>query len=271
MLGFYYSETSKRSLDTLKNLKILLAENKIEYCDLTNCDFSATAKNIDLLVVFGGDGSVLRASKILFGVPIVAINTGNLGFLTSYEESSVNDFVNDYINGNLVFSRREFMSVRVADREYFALNDGVILKNYSKDNACECVKLSLDIDDQFVDNYVSDGLILSTPTGSTAYAISAGGPIMAPDLNAYVAAPICAHSLHSRPIVFSANSVAVVKVGEKSKDCALYIDGCFKENLAPNSVVTVKQSDKFVKICDNTGKFYSKLSKKLTKWSTKDF
>lgn len=271
MIGIYYKEGDSRSIDCMKKLEVLFAQKSIETIILTDKTPKSFLKKIKLIIVCGGDGSVLRASKYAKElIPIVAINTGNVGFLSSYEVGNLDGLVNDILNDNLVFSKRKFMSITFNDKEFFALNDAVITKNHKIDTVSECVKMSLKIDGQFVDTYVGDGLILSTPLGSTAYAISAGGPIVVPNINAYVAAPICAHSLHSRPIVFSQDSLAEIVIRTDSKECALFIDGKMEASLKPNSVVKIKASEKFASICDNSGKFFSRLSEKLNKWSNND-
>lgn len=268
MIGLYYRECDTRSREYVNKLKELLTMRDIQFKDLV-CDDEQVRleRNITLVIVFGGDGSVLRAVKYTDEkIPIVAINTGNVGFLTSYEACNLDLLVNDIINNRLVFKKRQFMSVIVDGNEFLALNDAVVAKNYMLDSASGCVRLDLAIDGQFVDSYLGDGLILSTPLGSTAYAISAGGPIMVPDVDAYVAAPICAHSLHSKPIVYSSRSVAKVSVHPLSKDCVLFVDGKLEASLQPNQVITVTASEKFASICDNSGKFFSRLSEKLNQW-----
>ncbi len=271
MIGLYYKEGDVRSQDCILKLKNLLDVNRLKYFDITEDITEDSLSGVNLIVVFGGDGSVLRAAKFARElIPIVAINTGNVGFLTSYEVDNLDRLVSDILEKKLVFVKRKFMSITYLDKEFLALNDAVITKNHAIDSASECVRLSLKIDGQFVDGYVGDGLILSTPTGSTAYAISAGGPIMVPNLNAYVAAPICAHSLHSKPIVYAQESVAEVKISNDSKECALFVDGKMEASLKPNSTVKITASEKFASICDNSGKFFSRLSEKLNKWSNND-
>ncbi len=272
MIGLYYNADDCRSEKCINNLKKSLNENSLEFTVIGD-DIKKDRGNlgIDLMIVFGGDGTVLRASKIAGSeIPIAGINTGNLGFLSAYESSDVDVLVSDILSESLTFSERRFMSVKLGDKEFFALNDAVITKDHSLDTISECIKLSLKIDGQFVDAYVGDGLILSTPTGSTAYAISAGGPIMVPDVKAYVVAPICAHTLHSKPIVYSQESLAEVKVLKNSKNCALFIDGKMEGSLKPETVVKITASNKFARICNKSEKFFSKLSEKLNKWSNID-
>lgn len=270
MLGVYYKKGDRHTEECLVQFKELLNENKVEYrlfCD----GETITDQSVELIVVLGGDGSVLRSTKLSkLDIPIVAVNTGNVGFLTSYEPTRLKELLDDIKNANLVFSKRRLMRVTFDGQDYFALNDAVITKNHEIDRVSECIKLNLKIDEQFVDRYVGDGLVFGTPTGSTAYAISAGGPIMVPNVEAYVVAPICAHSLHSRPIVFSLDSTAEVTVSKASKECALFVDGKMVASLPATSSVKISTSDKFVRICDESEKFFSRLSEKLNQWSNND-
>lgn len=271
MLGIYYKAGDSRSETCLNELISLLTESGFDYQILNgNIDKTLLCK-VGLAIVLGGDGSVLRAAKIVpFSVPIVAVNTGNVGFLTSYEPKYLRNLLEDIKNNNITFTKRKLMRVVYGENEYFAINDAVITKNHTIDSVSECIKLSLKIDGQFVDGYVGDGLILSTPTGSTAYAISAGGPIMVPNVDAYIAAPICAHSLHSRPIVFSQKSIAEIGVLSNTKECALFIDGEMTTALKPGSTIKILTSEKFVTICDESERFFSRLSEKLNQWSNND-
>ena len=272
MIGFFFRESNERSVKASEKLKKMLAACGLGYRDLKE-EFCAADNyaDIELLIVFGGDGSVLRASKIaLDRIPIVAINTGNVGFLTSYEENDLKTLVDDIVNKNLKFSKRKFMKVTLGDKVFYALNDMTITKNYRIDEASECIKLHFKIDGEFVDTYVSDGLVIATPTGSTAYALSAGGPIMTPKVSAMVATPICAHSLHSRPIVFSDMAKASVTVHKNTKECLLYIDGASVAAMPCGETVYIEQSDICVNICEFAQNFFTKLSTKLNIWSTTD-
>lgn len=270
VIGLYHKKSDTFKEASLHTFEKLLTEKGITSLRLSD-EKTFNENEIDLIVVFGGDGTVLRAVKFAKDkIPLVAVNYGNLGFLTSYEASDLKILVSDIVNDKLKFTEREFITVSTDKEEYLALNDAVVLKNHLSNDRSECIKLTLEIDGRFVDQYIGDGLIVSTPTGSTAYALSAGGPIMVPTVNAYVVAPICVHSLHSRPIVYPVDSVSQIKVSERSCECTLVIDGENLSALKPGSVVTIKRSNKFAKICDDFGKFFSKLSDKLNKWSKND-
>ena len=272
MIGFYFRESNERSTAALEKLKKLIAATGMEFCDLIEDKCTAKdCENVDLLIVFGGDGSVLRAVKLaLDKIPVIAINTGNVGFLTSYEESDLETLVNDIVNDNIRYSTRRLMKVICNGNVYYALNDAVVVKDYSHDTASECIKLHFSIDGEHVDSYVADGLIVSTPTGSTAYALSAGAPIITPRVDALVAAPICAHTLHSRPIVFASFAKPKITVDRNFKPCVLYVDGALVEKVDQGESVYIEKGDISVKICDFAEKFFEKLSRKLNKWSTSD-
>ena len=272
MIGFFFRESNERSASAAKKLKELLSENGLAFCDVGEDEnIVGSLPELDLLIVFGGDGSVLRAVRLAFDrIPIVAINTGNVGFLTSYEEADLKTLVDDIVGGRLKFSSRRLMKVSYGGKDHYALNDMTLLKNYHFDEASQCVKLHFKIDGQFVDTYVSDGMVVATPTGSTAYALSAGGPITTPNVEAFIATPICAHSLHARPIVFSDEATSSVTVDEGSKECTLYVDGVKVSVVPCGGTVYIQKSRVFVKICDFAQNFFNKLSTKLNIWSTTD-
>lgn len=271
MIGLYEKKGDNRSVTCLKEFEGLLKNENIPSISLTGEEDDSVISSLKFIVVFGGDGTVLRAVKFARDkIPLIAVNSGTLGFLTSYEYGETKRLVSDILNGNLSFSEREFLKVSAKGKDYLALNDAVVLKNRNIDDYDQCVKLNFSIDGECVDGYIGDGLIISTPTGSTAYAISAGGPVILPSINAYVAAPICAHSLRSRPIVFPIDSVAEIKINQLSPSCVLYVDGKKVEELSAGDAMKITRSNKFAKICNNGGGFFSRLSDKLNKWSIND-
>lgn len=271
MIGLYNKKGDNRSETCLKEFEGLLKSENIRFVSLTGEEDDAVISSLKYIVVFGGDGTVLRAAKFARDkIPLIAVNSGTLGFLTSYEYVDSKRLVSDILNGNLSFAEREFLKVSALGKDFLALNDAVVLKNRKTDDYDQCVKLNFSIDCECVDGYIGDGLIISTPTGSTAYAISAGGPIILPSMSACVAAPICAHSLRSRPIVYPMDSVAEIKITELSPSCVLYVDGKKEAELSAGETVKITRSNKFAKICNNGGGFFSRLSDKLNKWSIND-
>lgn len=269
-VGIFYNNTNQQSVITISELKKLLQENNIDFCDMEQSQCDKLPDGLQYMIVFGGDGSVLRSAKIVNDLPIIAINTGNLGFLTSFERDQLQEMILALKSGSLNYSKRRLLKVVSDDDVYYALNDAVIIKNYQYHRNNGCVRVKLFIDGSFMDKYISDGIVFATPTGSTAYALSAGGPVLTPDIEAVVTTPICAHSLHSRPIVFSSKMSANAFVCEDSEVCSLYIDGGFCKDLMQKDNIEISLSEKYVSICDNNVSFFEKLNKKMISWTAKE-
>lgn len=173
-------------------------------------DLLATmARHSDLVIAVGGDGTMLRAARCVavHNVPLLGINLGRLGFLADVSPALMADTLDQIFSGEYMEELRFLLHTTIGNpshpgHPHRALNDVVI----HKWNTARMIELEIYIDGQFVDSQRSDGLIVSTPTGSTAYALSGGGPLMAPDLNAMVLVPICPHTLSNRPLVISGDS-----------------------------------------------------------------
>lgn len=183
---------------------------------------------VDLVIVLGGDGTILSVARLLREreVPILGVNLGGLGFLTATTVDELYDFLGQILQGQLQVDRRMMLHVRwrrgeqvLAER--LALNDAVINKGV----LARMIDLRTSVDDQELCVYKADGLIVTTPTGSTAYSLSAGGPIVHPAVEVLVLSPICPHTLTNRPIVLPDKSVVRVSVETPEEDVVLTIDG----------------------------------------------
>ncbi len=177
-------------------------------------------KQHDLIIVVGGDGSLLSAARmaIKVDVPVIGINRGRLGFLTDILPQEIDTKLQDVIQGHYQEERRFLLHAQIHDEhttffENDALNDVVL----SRGNETHLVEFEMYIDQKYVCHYRSDGLIIGTPTGSTAYALSAGGPIMNPNLKAMLLVPLFSHTLSSRPLVINDDSTIDLLISKKNE------------------------------------------------------
>ncbi len=237
---------------------------------------------VDALVVLGGDGTLLRAMPhaVAQGIPLFGVNLGRVGFLTELEPSLENDpetaarrateleaAMLALRAGDYSVETRMLLSVNVPGQpECLALNDAVI----SRGGAGGVIALDAYLGDALIDHYVADGLVVATPTGSTAYSLSAGGPIVAPDVSCLVLAPICPHSLRARPMVFSPEGVLRlhVRAMQGAQRVLLIADGQAPVKLESGADVIVCRAEKsarFIRLRE--GNFFSLLRTKLSEWS----
>jgi NAD+ kinase len=200
----------------------------------------------DLIVVVGGDGSLLSAARmaIKVNVPVIGVNRGRLGFLTDITPNNIEGQLASVLAGEYEEEQRFLLYTRIHDGEtiYFegdALNDVVL----GRGNETHLIEFDIIINQQFVCRYRSDGLILSTPTGSTAYALSAGGPIMHPQLNAIVLVPMFSHSLSSRPLVVDGEVKIDLKISTRNEtDLRVSCDGHESRMVKPGQLVSIEKN-----------------------------
>ncbi|MGB0733852.1 MAG: NAD(+) kinase [Pontibacterium sp.] len=227
----------------------------------------------DLVIVVGGDGSLLGAARELAmsHVPVLGVNRGNLGFLTDISPVELEEKVGEVLEGKYTSENRFLLDVTVKRNgepigEAAALNDCVLHPG----KAARMIEFELYIEGQFVYTQRSDGVIVSTPTGSTAYALSGGGPIMHPKLDALVLVPMFPHTLSSRPIVIDGNSELKIVISERNEMYpTVSCDGQTHVNCAPGDTVTIhKKPHKLKLIHPLNYDFYSTCRSKLG-WGTR--
>jgi len=219
----------------------------------------------EVLISLGGDGTMLASARAVgeHQTPILGINLGGLGFLTEITSNDLHNTLNKLKKGDYFIEKRMVLETEIEGGKRFdqyALNDVVI----DKGEVARLFLLHLFTKDKFICSYSADGLILSTPTGSTAYSLAAGGPIINPRMNAIIVSPICPHSLASRPIVFSDNETLKVTVEISSRHAVLTIDGQVAFGVESGSSVLVrkaKHSVNLIKFRDRS--FYEILRRKL--------
>lgn len=187
------------------------------------CEREEVAAGTDLIIVLGGDGTFLSIAHqaVEAQVPVAGFNLGMLGFLTAMKKEALAEGLGHILAGRGEITRRKLLQVGFRDRTYSALNDVVV----NKGTIARIVKLLLQIDGATVAEVKGDGIIIATPTGSTAYSISAGGPIVSPDVNGIIITPICPHSLTFRPLVVPDAAAISVQLLTPHMDTFLTIDG----------------------------------------------
>lgn len=183
---------------------------------------------IDLCIVIGGDGTFLHAGRAVLckKIPLLGVNAGRLGFLADVSNDNLEHELSDILDGNYCLETRQTLKIDICREDsiragFYAINDAVIHKR----TMARMVELNAYTRGELLCHYRADGLILSTPTGSTAYALSAGGPILEPNMEALIIAPICPHTLTHRPVVVGSGSAIEITFDEDRQDIQLTIDG----------------------------------------------
>lgn len=225
---------------------------------------------VDLVVVLGGDGTLLSVARnVAPGVPILGVNLGNLGFLTEITRGDLYPTLVQVLAGKFAIESRSLLDVELrrdrsedsgAGRSFRVLNDAVITKSA----LARIIELTVRVDGHLIARYRSDGLIISTPTGSTAYNLSAGGPIVFPLLPVVVLTPICPHALSLRPIVVPDQGAIEVTLETQREEVYLTLDGQEGTSLCHRDTVCVTRSATQVRLVKvNTRSFYDNLGAKL--------
>lgn len=234
----------------------------MDFTKFTQDEIIEAIDNSDLNIVVGGDGSTLNIAKLsaICGKPTLGINAGRLGFMSGLEKNELS-LLKNLADGNYEIEERMMLKAVVDGKTYNCLNDAVI----SRGDLARLIDVSVMCDSRLVTSTRADGMIFSTPTGSTAYSMAAGGPVLSPDNQCYVVTPICPHSLINRSIVFPADKVLEVTVNnDVNNNAFLSIDGQESVSISSNSVIEISRSSltaKLIKIKPDN--FYEILNKKI--------
>ncbi|WHE08046.1 NAD(+)/NADH kinase [Thermoanaerobacterium thermosaccharolyticum] len=222
----------------------------------------------DFIVALGGDGTILNVARqcASFSTPILGVNLGHLGFLAEVDNENIYEAVEKIIKGEFSIDKRMMLEASVVKDNmevvnFIALNDIVVTRG----SFSRMVKLKVFVNEQYVNTYLADGIIISSPTGSTAYSLSAGGPIVYPNLELFVITPICPHTLHSRSIIVSEKDrIKLVIVGE-NQDVMITTDGQQGYKLDSGDNIYIRKSNKYTNLIrlKNTN-FFDLLRSKLS-------
>ena len=259
--------SKKKIRDTIAELEPLFREKS----DLSIIDMSNEAEtenlSADMAFVFGGDGTILAASRRLSGkqIPLIGVHLGKFGFLAELTLKEISRSLEKIFAGEYVISQRMLLTCQVVRsqkiiRETPGLNDAVI----SRTSLSRLISIKLYINGKEVTTYSSDGLIVSTPAGSTGHSLSAGGPIVAPDIDAFIITPICPHTLTNRPLVVSGDSRIEMEQVSESQGVGLTIDGQIYTDIMIKDKIIVERAKERLQLIDTqTRTFYDVLRQKL--------
>jgi NAD+ kinase len=223
--------------------------------------------NIDLNIALGGDGTLLSLARLIYpsAAPILGINIGLLGFLTEIKLDNMKSVLKNVLKDNYNYTKRMVLDAEVFKgkalvRKSYSLNDIVVSGVRGR-----LITLDVHLNDEYLNSYRADGLIISTPTGSTAYSLSAGGPIVCPTLNGIIITPVCPHTLTNRPIIVTDDSVLKIFVKvKKNNEVKLTADGQEEYQLKNDNIIVVKKAKQPVKlITPYNNSFYQVLREKL--------
>ncbi len=254
------------------NIKPMLLSETVERLKLDTQAYTIAEmrRNADFVIILGGDGTLLYTSRLfrLIEIPFLAFNLGRLGFIMELEISDVEKTIKSFIDGKLNISRRMKLTSEIKDKngelvyEEEVLNEIVI----NKGAPSRMLELSIYIDNNLVSCYRSDGIIVSTPTGSTGYTISAGGPIVHPDMDTIILSPICPHALTMRPIVVPHTSKIEIKIQSPNVEAFVTYDGQIVKPLTSEMSVKVERSLVYAHIASGKNRNYYNILRDKLGW-----
>ncbi len=265
-------EVTRKVLDVLADIgvEVVYSEELSAFAQGACCyDIVKLAHVSDMLVVLGGDGTILRLARCCAeeNTPVYPVNIGHKGFLAEEEIDRLAEYLRDAVAGECEYDVRRLLRVDCKNKTYYALNDVVVLHG----TRTKLLKADLKVNGALLDRYTSDGLIVSTPTGSTAYNLSAGGPIISPDAEVLVATPICPHSLFTRPIVVKSTGNFTVDILRVEPFARLDVDGEEVDTLSVGDSVNITESELSIRFIRHKNyNFYDKLLNKMYYWSYVD-
>lgn len=251
-----------------KGIQVYIPREAYQHLNIpVNKPLKEVLDKIGIVISLGGDGTLLRVAREVShkGIPILGVNFGHLGFLTELEIPELFIGLNKIIRNNYYIENRMMLKAWLEspnlNQNFYALNDIVITKG----SFARLIMLETYVNDEYVETYPADGLIISTPTGSTAYSLAAGGPIVNPNLDLLLITPICPHSLYARSLVVSESDKVKVKIIADHKDIMLTVDGQQGFRLEPEDEINIGKANfntKLIRLKERN--FYEILREKLT-------
>ncbi|HOC59265.1 MAG TPA: NAD(+)/NADH kinase [Smithellaceae bacterium] len=266
-----FAGTLKQWLENRK-IKVFL-ENNIAGAigGIEGCPLEDMASSTDLIAVLGGDGTMLRTARYVARHPvsIVGINMGTFGYLTEVNLNETYEALDLILKGNFVTEKRMMLDVKIR-RGKKILGSGIVLNDVviNRGNLSRIVELETSINNRYLTTYKSDGLIISTPTGSTAYSLSAGGPIVFPGKELIIINPICPHTLTNRPIIFPENSVLQITMWSKESGATITLDGQESYRISSGDGMIIKKSKDYTRLVLSPHRGYGEILRSKLGWGS---
>ena len=230
-----------------------------------SCPANGLARRADLVVACGGDGTMLRAARLVGNrdVPIMGVNLGGLGFLTEFSAEEAQAGIEDFCRGSHAEEQRMVLACRYGRKSAFALND-VAVNMGSANRAIELVASSGGV---LVTRFVGDGVVVATPTGSTAYSLAAGGPVVYPTMDAILLTPLSPHALASRPVILPGDARVELELSRRSESAVLNLDGQERWEIRPGRPIRISRADFTVRLVTPKDKTYFQILRDKLKWT----
>lgn len=234
--------------------------------------FTATSgldSTFDMFVSFGGDGTILRATTFVrdFGIPIVGVNTGRLGFLSTFKKEDVRKVVQEFLKGDYTIVERSLVQIRAnaLDVEFGELNFALNEITVSRKDTTSMITVETYLNDEYLTSYWADGLIISTPTGSTGYSLSCGGPVIVPTAKSLVLTPIAPHNLNARPLVISDDTVIRLRVSGREENHLVSLDSRIA-SLENGHEITITKAPFTIRMIEYTSESFLKTLRNKLLW-----
>lgn len=252
--GYEIARYLKQFLESMGRECLLVQDRFLKTKEDKFIDYREIPKDTDCIIILGGDGTLIQAAIDMYwlGIPFLGVNLGTLGFLTEIEKENLEQDFKKLLESEARMEHRALLQGTMVEdgqaEERLALNDFVV----SKAGLCRLITLDVYVNGEWIDTYVADGLIVSSPTGSTGYNLSAGGPVLVPQVPAMIITPICPHSLNKRSLVVSSRDCIKVVIGrskEASRDeAAIIIDGAYAAKLESGGWVEICSASETVRL-----------------------
>lgn len=277
----YHEDTSQYVMELLSELEkeraavsieknfhaFLFANNPADYDTFT--DESGLDASFDMFVSFGGDGTILRATTFVrdLGIPIVGVNTGRLGFLSTFNKEQVRKVVQEFVKGSYAIVERSLVEVASESNipEFDTLNFALNEITVSRKDTTSMITVETYLDNEYLTSYWADGLIIATPTGSTGYSLSCGGPVIVPTAKSLVLTPIAPHNLNARPLVISDGTQIRLKVSGREDNHLISLDSRIA-SVENGKEILIKKADFTIKMVEYTSESFLKTLRNKLLW-----